>query len=92
MMKMFEYGSKVIAEKRARPGEDLASKLLACEVDGRRLEDMEFLLFFLLLVDAGGDTTRNLVAGGVDDDHRRHVGSDEETSASIPAKIVGRRK
>jgi cytochrome P450 len=65
VLKMFEYGSTVIAEKRARPGDDLASKLLACEVDGRRLEDMEFLLFFLLLVDAGGDTTRNLLSGGL---------------------------
>jgi cytochrome P450 len=63
--KMFEYGQGVIAEKRARPADDLASKLLACEVDGRRLEDMEFLLFFLLLVDAGGDTTRNLLSGGL---------------------------
>lgn len=63
--KMFEYASGVIAEKRARPGDDLASKLLACEVDGRQLEDMEFLLFFLLLVDAGGDTTRNLLSGGL---------------------------
>jgi cytochrome P450 len=65
VMKMFEYGSGVIADKRARPGEDLASKLLACEVDGRRLTDIEFLLFFLLLVDAGGDTTRNLLSGGL---------------------------
>jgi cytochrome P450 len=65
VMKMFEYGSQVMAEKRARPGEDLASKLLACEVDGRKLADMEFLLFFLLLVDAGGDTTRNLLSGGL---------------------------
>ncbi|MCC7268250.1 MAG: cytochrome P450 [Caulobacteraceae bacterium] len=65
VMKMFEYGSGVIAEKRARPGEDLASRLLACEVDGRKLNDIEFLLFFLLLVDAGGDTTRNLLSGGL---------------------------
>ncbi|HEX5376960.1 MAG TPA: cytochrome P450, partial [Phenylobacterium sp.] len=65
VMKMFEYGSKVMAEKRARPGDDLASRLLACEVDGRKLDDMEFLLFFLLLVDAGGDTTRNLLSGGL---------------------------
>jgi len=65
VMKMFEYASGVIAEKRARPADDLASKLLACEVDGRRLSDMEFLLFFLLLVDAGGDTTRNLLSGGL---------------------------
>jgi len=63
--KMFEYGSSVIAEKRVRPADDLASRLLACEVDGRKLEDVEFLLFFLLLVDAGGDTTRNLLSGGL---------------------------
>src|SRR5258708_21878438 len=62
---MFECGQGVIAEKRARPGDDLASKLLACEVDGRRLDDVEFLLFFLLLIDAGGDTTRNLLSGGL---------------------------
>jgi len=65
VQKMFEYGTRLIAEKRARPADDLASKLLACEVDGRRLEDVEFLLFFLLLVDAGGDTTRNLLSGGL---------------------------
>ena len=65
VMKMFEYGSQVMAAKRAKPGDDLASRLLAAEVDGRRLDDMEFLLFVLLLVDAGGDTTRNLLSGGL---------------------------
>ncbi|HWA88974.1 MAG TPA: cytochrome P450 [Rhizomicrobium sp.] len=65
VFKMFEYGRKVIDEKRARPGEDLATKLLHAEVDGKRLEDIEFLLFFLLLVDAGGDTTRNLLSSGL---------------------------
>jgi len=49
--KMFEYAGRLIAEKRARPADDL--------------EDPEFMLFFLLLVDAGGDTTRNLLAGGL---------------------------
>jgi cytochrome P450 len=63
--KMFAYATQVIAEKRARPADDLASKLLHTEMEGRRLEDPEFLLFFILLVDAGGDTTRNLLAGGL---------------------------
>ncbi|MCC6920628.1 MAG: cytochrome P450 [Alphaproteobacteria bacterium] len=65
VQKMFEYGMGVIAEKRARPKDDLATKLLQAEVDGHKLHDMEFLLFFLLLVDAGGDTTRNLLSAGV---------------------------
>jgi cytochrome P450 len=63
--KMFEYGRSVIDEKRARPKDDLATKILNAEVDGKRLDDMEFLLFFLLLIDAGGDTTRNLLAAGM---------------------------
>ena len=65
VLKMFEYGRGVIEEKRARPKDDLATKLLHAEVDGHKLNDIEFLLFFLLLVDAGGDTTRNLLAAGL---------------------------
>lgn len=62
---MLQYSFGVLQEKRATPGDDLASKILSAEIDGRRLSDMEFHLFFVLLVDAGGDTTRNLVAGGM---------------------------
>jgi len=65
VLEMFQYGAGVIAEKRARPGDDLATKILNAEVDGRRFDDIDFNLFFTLLVDAGGDTTRNLVAGGM---------------------------
>ena len=90
-MKMFEYGSKLMAEKRARPGDDLASRLLACEVDGRRLEDMEFLLFFLLLIDAGGDTTRNLLASGLDAmlDHPDQMAW---LKADLPARLPAARE
>jgi cytochrome P450 len=65
VMKMFGYASGVIAEKRARPRDDLATKLLHAEVDGQKVDDLDFQLFFMLLVDAGGDTTRNLVGGGM---------------------------
>ncbi|MFW6093837.1 MAG: cytochrome P450 [Pseudomonadota bacterium] len=62
---MFEYARRVHEEKLARPQDDLASRIVHAEVDGRRLDQIDFQLFFLLLIDAGGDTTRNLVAGGV---------------------------
>lgn len=65
MGEMFAYAQGVVAEKRQRPADDLSSKLLAAEVDGHRLDDIDFGLFFLLLIDAAGDTTRNLFAGGV---------------------------
>ena len=65
VLQMFQYAQGVIAEKRARPREDLSTKILQAEVDGRSFDDIDFQLFFMLLVDAGGDTTRNLVAGGM---------------------------
>jgi cytochrome P450 len=65
VMKMFEYARQVIDEKRARPADDLATQILQAEVDGQRLDDMDFMLFFMLLIDAGGDTTRNLVSAGL---------------------------
>jgi cytochrome P450 len=62
---MFAYAMGLIAEKKARPGDDLATRLIQSDVEGRRLTEAEFLLYFLLLVDAGGDTTRNLLASGL---------------------------
>ncbi len=91
VMKMFEYGRTVISEKRARPADDLASKLLACVVDGRRLDDMEFLLFFLLLVDAGGDTTRNLLSGGLLA-LMEHPDQLAWLKADLPARLAGARE
>jgi cytochrome P450 len=66
VLEMFSYARGVWNAKRAHPGDDLASALVAAEVDGQRLDETDFSLFFLLLIDAGGDTTRNLVAGGMD--------------------------
>ena len=90
VMEMFTYADGVIRDKRARPGTDLASKLLAAEVDGKKLDDMDFKLFFLLLIDAGGDTTRNLVAGGMLAllDHPDQLAA---LRADVPNKLVAAR-
>jgi cytochrome P450 len=66
VIEMLSYANRVWTEKRAHPGDDLASVLVTADVDGHSLDEMDFNLFFLLLIDAGGDTTRNLVAGGMD--------------------------
>jgi cytochrome P450 len=57
------YAAQVRSDKLANPGDDLASRLVIAEVDGRRLTEQEFSSFFLLLVNAGGDTSRNLISG-----------------------------
>jgi cytochrome P450 len=66
VVEMFNYANGVWNEKRAHPGDDLASLLVTGDADGHALDEIDFNLFVLLLVDAGGDTTRNLVAGGMD--------------------------
>jgi cytochrome P450 len=63
---MFEYANSVYDDRMAHPKEDLSTRLVHAEVEGRRFDQLDFALMFLLLVDAGGDTTRNVVAGGME--------------------------
>jgi cytochrome P450 len=65
MREITGYGSSIRAEKLAAPADDLASRLVTAEIDGRTLTEQEFTSFFLLLINAGGDTTRNLVGGAM---------------------------
>jgi cytochrome P450 len=64
-MQMLNYALGIADEKRKKPGDDLATRLLNSEIDGDRLTPAEYTFFFLLLINAGGDTTRNLLAGGM---------------------------
>jgi cholest-4-en-3-one 26-monooxygenase len=64
-MELFSYANDLAAEKRAHPGDDIVSTLLAAELDGERLSDLEFDLFFELLAVAGNETTRNLISHGM---------------------------
>jgi cytochrome P450 len=56
---------ELIAEKRRRPGEDLISALIATELEGRRLTDLEILGFAMLLITGGNETTEKLIANTV---------------------------
>jgi cytochrome P450 len=65
---LFEYGTALIAQKRAEPGDDMLSVVTHASLPGLEpphLRDEELQLFFSLLFAAGADTTRNAIAGGV---------------------------
>jgi len=65
---MFEYGTALIAEKRAHPADDMLSVVCHAHLDGEdppELTDEELQFFFSLLWAAGADTTRNAIAGAV---------------------------
>src|SRR5207253_531931 len=52
----------MLAERRARPTDDLTTALLTAEVDGDRLDDDEIIGFLFLMVVAGNETTAKLLA------------------------------
>lgn len=52
-----DYGRYLAAEKRKNPGDDILSMILATEVEGKKLDDVEAGYFFQLLVTAGMETT-----------------------------------
>jgi cytochrome P450 len=55
------YYAGMLAERRARPSDDLTSALLAAEVNGDRLTDDEIMGFLFLMVVAGNETTTKLL-------------------------------
>src|SRR6185369_4972221 len=70
MTEIFALAHRLVEEKRAamalgEPLNDIATTLLAGEVDGEHLSDIEFDLFFLLLAVAGNETTRTAIAQGM---------------------------
>jgi len=64
-VEMFLYAQQLADARRAQPRDDIASTLLAADVDGDELTPMDFNLFFLLLAVAGNETTRNAIAHGM---------------------------
>ena len=62
---MDEYLGAMIADRKAKPADDLLSRLVAAEVDGERLTHAEILGFFQLLLVAGQETTANLINNAV---------------------------
>jgi cytochrome P450 len=64
-LELFEYAHGIAADRRARPRDDLVSKLVHTEIDGERLTEREFDTMLLLLVVAGNETTRQAIAHGM---------------------------
>jgi cytochrome P450 len=56
-----EYVDALIADRRAAPRDDFISRLLAREVDGRRLTDVEARTQLVFLFISGNETTRHLI-------------------------------
>jgi len=60
------YHRAVVADRRARPRDDLMSVLVHAEIDGQRLDDEALLHESLLILVGGDETTRHVITGGME--------------------------
>ncbi|HKH25428.1 MAG TPA: cytochrome P450, partial [Acidimicrobiales bacterium] len=60
-----DYASKVVADRRAEPRDDLMSVLVHAEVDGDRLDHDSVVHESLLILVGGDETTRHVISGGM---------------------------
>jgi cytochrome P450 len=65
LARMHRIVARIGRERRARPGDDLISRLVAPDKDGNHLSSKELGAFFSLLLVAGVETTRNALAHGL---------------------------
>lgn len=88
---MYAYFAEAVTARRAEPGDDLLSALVAAEIDAdggkQRLSDWDILGFCFVMVAGGNDTTGNLISHGVmllDGDH-----ASRERVVAAPELIPG---
>jgi cytochrome P450 len=64
-LELFQMFQPIIEDRRANPGDDLASLLANGKVNGEPMGPMETLGYYLITFTAGHDTTKNALAGGM---------------------------
>ena len=59
------YAMAMASERKAAPRDDIVTRLLEADKDGRGLTDDEFGYFVIILAVAGNETTRNAITHGM---------------------------
>ena len=65
MIDFFNYFSQLTTDRRANPGNDVASVIANAVIDGEPIGDMEALGYYVIVATAGHDTTSASIAGGL---------------------------
>jgi cytochrome P450 len=59
------YITRLIADRRATPTDDLAGVLANARLRGEPMSDLDTVLYLMIIAVAGHDTTRSAIAGGL---------------------------
>jgi len=65
MTEMIEYLVGAAKDRRARPRDDVLTKVAQVDLEGERLSDDELAMFLVQLLVAGNETTRDLISSGL---------------------------
>ncbi|GAA2568245.1 cytochrome P450 [Mycolicibacterium diernhoferi] len=65
ILDFFNYFTKLTADRRANPTEDLASAIANAKLDGEYLNDVDCLSYYVIVASAGHDTTSAAISGGL---------------------------
>lgn len=63
---LVSYFTRLLAERRKNPSDDMTTRLTQAEVDGERLSDWDILGFFFVMIAGGNDTTTNLLGNSAE--------------------------
>ncbi len=66
MMDFVGYFQRMTADRRAHPGDDLASVIANGRIDGAPLPDLQSMGYYIIVATAGHDTTSSTLAGGLE--------------------------
>ncbi|MYE13766.1 MAG: cytochrome P450 [Gammaproteobacteria bacterium] len=59
------YFTQMTADRRAHPGDDVATVIANARIDGEPIGDLEAMSYYVILATAGHDTTSSSTAGGL---------------------------
>ena len=65
LTEFFQYFTAMTADRRANPGDDVASVIANAKIDGETIGDLEAMSYYIIVATAGHDTTSSSTAGGV---------------------------
>jgi cytochrome P450 len=66
LMDFVGYFQRMTADRRANPGDDLASAIANGRIDGAPLPDLHAMGYYIIVATAGHDTTSSTLAGGLE--------------------------
>lgn len=65
LIDFYTFFTQITAERRANPGDDVASTIANAKINGELIGDLEAMSYYIIVATAGHDTTSSSTAGGL---------------------------